>query len=76
MMSDIKKEEVDKFLEELSALSNKYGLSIVACGCCESPWICNDDCGIVGKYVCDKIGSIQNFCNLTFVEVSDTPNHE
>ena len=30
---------VDKFLEDLSLLTHKYGISIGGCGCCGSPWI-------------------------------------
>lgn len=33
------KENLNKFLEELSELSNKYGLIIGGCGCCGSPWV-------------------------------------
>ena len=33
------KERLDKFLEELSELSNKYGFVIGGCGCCGSPWV-------------------------------------
>ena len=32
-------ENLNNFLEELSALSNKYGLVIGGCGCCGSPWV-------------------------------------
>ena len=49
---------MDKFLEELSELSNKYGFVIGGCGCCGSPWVdevdgdlCADELGFVnGKY--------------------------
>ena len=34
--------KTEAFLEELTALSQKYGITIHACGCCESPWL-NDD---------------------------------
>ena len=33
------RERLDKFLEELSELSNKYGFVIGGCGCCGSPWV-------------------------------------
>lgn len=33
------KERLDKFLEELSELSNKYRFVIGGCGCCGSPWV-------------------------------------
>lgn len=33
------RERLDKFLEELSELSNKYGFEIGGCGCCGSPWV-------------------------------------
>lgn len=28
-----------QFLRELTKLSKKYGFTIGACGCCDSPWI-------------------------------------
>ena len=31
------------FLKEYEELCIKYGLSISACGCCDSPYICLDD---------------------------------
>ena len=31
--------EVLKFLQELTALSDKYQIYIEGCGCCGSPWI-------------------------------------
>jgi hypothetical protein len=30
----------DEFLRELSELSRKYNISIIGCGCCGSPGIC------------------------------------
>lgn len=27
------------FLNDLTALTHKYGLKIGSCGCCESPWV-------------------------------------
>ena len=35
--------KLDKFLEELSALTKKYGIEIGGCGCCGSPWVTSDD---------------------------------
>jgi hypothetical protein len=29
------------FLKELTALTHKYGIEIVGCGCCGSPWLCS-----------------------------------
>ena len=37
------REKLDKFLEELSKLSNKYGFVIGGCGCCGSPWVSKID---------------------------------
>lgn len=45
------KEKLDKFLEELSELSNKYGLTIGGCGCCGSPWIDETDCNKIADYL-------------------------
>ena len=45
------KEKLDKFLEELSELSNKYGLAISGCGCCGSPWIEEIDGETIADYL-------------------------
>jgi hypothetical protein len=31
--------DYEKFLEELSELTRKYGITIGGCGCCGSPWL-------------------------------------
>lgn len=36
-------ENEEKFLEELTALSNKYKVAIAGCGCCGSPFIMTTD---------------------------------
>lgn len=46
-----KKDKLDKFLEELSELSNKYGFVINGCGCCGSPWIEEVDSNIMYDYL-------------------------
>ncbi len=46
------RERFDKFLEELSELSNKYGFVICGCGCCGSPWIDEID----GDFSADELG--------------------
>lgn len=33
------KEAITKFLNELSILTNKYGIMIGGCGCCGSPYL-------------------------------------
>lgn len=43
------RERLDKFLEELSELSNKYGFVIGGCGCCGSPWIDEIDGNLDGR---------------------------
>ena len=58
----MKEENLNNFLEELSALTNKYGLVIGGCGCCGSPWVAgmNSNEGYdnlsfeEGKYQVDK----------------------
>lgn len=35
--------KIEEFLNELTELTNKYGLYISACGCCNSPWIVDTD---------------------------------
>ena len=47
----INKENLDKFLKELSELSNKYGLVIDGCGCCGSPWIEEIDGDVIAEYL-------------------------
>ena len=47
------KKRLDKFLKELSELSNEYGFIIGGCGCCGSPWV-------------DEVDGDGCFCNLTF----------
>lgn len=32
-----------QFLEELTALTNKYGIEIAGCGCCSSPYLLDTD---------------------------------
>ncbi len=32
---------MQQFLDELTKLTQKYGLIIGGCGCCESPWVAN-----------------------------------
>ncbi|MFU0240394.1 hypothetical protein ACKI1J_32235 [Streptomyces scabiei] len=36
---DTSAESVTAFLQDLSALTEKYGLVIAGCGCCGSPWL-------------------------------------
>lgn len=45
--------KIDDFLNELSALTQKYGIEIGGCGCCGSPWLC-----ILGEnyFVGDQLG--------------------
>jgi len=37
--TELTKEQVEKFLEELTELSKKHGVTIWGCGCCGSPWL-------------------------------------
>ncbi len=32
-------EEALRFLIDLQAISDKHGIVVAACGCCDSPWI-------------------------------------
>lgn len=40
-------EKIISFLKEYEEICKKYDLSIGACGCCDSPYLCG------GPYVCD-----------------------
>lgn len=65
------KKERELFLEELSALTRKYGFIIGGCGCCGSPWVLKEDdpvytgdraasphrAGEVGRYIADDLGA-------------------
>ena len=51
-MSEEKK-QLKNFLNELSAISNKYQIQIHGCGCCGSPMLC-------------KIGSYNKLCTDLF----------
>jgi hypothetical protein len=49
------KSKLDKFLEELSALTKKYGIEIGGCGCCDSPYLVSRHEGtdyIIGTDLC------------------------
>lgn len=48
------KSRLDKFLEELSTLTKKYGFEIGGCGCCGSPYLIdlNEGNNIIGTYLC------------------------
>jgi len=55
-----------EFLDELTKLSQKYGIYVSACGCCNSPWLLEYD--PEKKYWNDELmdydglnGSIENF---------------
>lgn len=38
----MKKEDVEKFLDELTELTRRYKITIGACGCCESPFLLDE----------------------------------
>lgn len=43
MLKEIKKEKLNKFLEDYKELCEKHGLFIDACGCCRSPWVVHNN---------------------------------
>lgn len=51
----------EEFLAELTALSQKYNITIGACGCCDSPWLSEGDekypTAPDGKYTVDNDGN-------------------
>ena len=44
-------EKVRAFIEELEQLTQKHGMKIDACGCCESPWVIDLETGILANHV-------------------------
>jgi hypothetical protein len=40
-MTELEKNKIGMFLDELTELSKKYQLFIGACGCCDSPFLLN-----------------------------------
>lgn len=48
-------EDTEKFLKELTSLSEKYGVYIGGCGCCGSPYVYSDQYkihDIIGESLC------------------------
>lgn len=43
---------LEKFLQELSVLTQKHGFSIAGCGCCGSPWIVD----FQSEFVAENLG--------------------
>lgn len=43
MGGEIYELKIEEFLEELTALTNKYGIEIAGCGCCSSPYLLDKD---------------------------------
>ncbi len=39
------RKRVEAFLKEYDKLCEKYGVSIGACGCCDSPWVADGTVG-------------------------------
>lgn len=50
------KEQVDKFLRGLEALTAETGICIAGCGCCGSPHFNEYDLHTLPIYVCDESG--------------------
>jgi len=47
-MGTLTQEQIDLFLKDLAALTNKHGILIGGCGCCDSPWI--EETEFFGEY--------------------------
>lgn len=56
-------ENVNRFLEELSELTTKYGIIIAGCGCCGSPYLTNisGETSIEGKEMEDLAWDIDHY---------------
>lgn len=39
----VEDKKVTAFLEELAELTNKHGIEIEGCGCCNSPWLTGEN---------------------------------
>jgi len=61
MPSDLPtKEQIESFLEDLSELSRKHGITIDGCGCCGSPGLSLTD-NLTGSYKHDGYGDYLDY---------------
>jgi hypothetical protein len=60
MARQFDKAKVEAFLQDLSAVSRKHGITISACGCCCSPWLSRPDGDVEGRryFVSDDFDSL------------------
>jgi len=50
------RQDVANFLAELTHLSRKYKIAVCGCGCCDSPYLNDDDtASVYGLYPGDRI---------------------
>lgn len=49
-------ERVKVFLEELSSVSAKHGITIEGCGRCGSPYLSDQGLNCLGQYSCEEDG--------------------
>lgn len=57
-------EKAQEFLDELTILSVKYGITIGGCGCCGSPWI--EDLSSSKHYVADDLDLADGSSTISF----------
>ena len=49
-------DDIQVFLQELSQLSARHGITIAGCHCCGSPWLEQPEATVAAGYQCDKEG--------------------
>jgi len=47
-MDKLTQGQIDLFLKDLAALTNKHKIEIGGCGCCDSPWV--ERAEYIGEY--------------------------
>lgn len=70
-MTELQKDQIAAFLQELTALTRKHKIAIGGCGCCGSPFLCGTEL-LNGLY--EVYGP--NGDNLEYVKLEDAGTDE